>query len=324
MFKLFDTFPREFGKKRVFVPDRKTFVTLINKYNGLIDCYTTIYSVPTHHAYSESVVDKIYFDLDSSQCWEDAKRLHNWLVENQNNVFHYINFSGGGVHVYIPIAPLTGNKKEKLRWVQENIIKTTKIKVDLHVIGDIARISRIPNTWNPKRQRYCIPLMEPDFDLSYDNLRKQAMSPRTYDGCLFGDKMLDVRITGHIPERYYTEPEDVPEVKATEECADLVNKLPQFIISLLVSCRCGWRDRYLTILAMREAGFPKSISIMIAKRYWTPEKFKHSVFEERQFDYLYTRDDLFFPNWELLEREGYCISKEDKKYSFYKKEVKIW
>ena len=82
--------------------------------------------------------------------------------------------------------------------------------------------------------------------------------------------------------------------------------------------RCGWRDRYYTILAFREAGFPLPLCIEYCKKYWSPEKFQHSLVDERQFHYIYGRGDLFFPRWEFLIREGYPITKKDKEFKFYK------
>ena len=151
---LFDEFPREFSTKRLFCRNRKEFNKMIDKYNCVIDCYSTIYSIETPRRYDTVIIDKIFFDLDAPKtCWEATKKLHNHLLKQ--NLMHVALFSGGGFHVYVFTKDNDiNNPKNSIKNAQHKIAndagitigKPKKCDVDEHVIGDIARIARIPNT----------------------------------------------------------------------------------------------------------------------------------------------------------------------------------
>jgi len=339
---MFGTFPREFSRKRKYITSEYEFIDLVNKYNGFIDCYASIYGWNKEKVHS---VDKIFFDMDNLEmtdgiyylklgkkiaqprCYMACRSLHYYL--DAENIKHIVLFSGKGFHIYVFIDEGCNiyNKKSMIKNIQHHLAKEANITIghpqeadiDDHIVGDIRRIARIPFTFNLKQKRFCIPLDRDDFALTYDEIREKAKN-QFNNWTIFGEVYLD--------PREYDVPTNIEGLEALDDFdigenvdfKEMIKMLPPLIQKLILSSRCGWRDRYLTILAMREVGFPKQLCIQIVREYWTPEKFKHSLMEERQVDYIYNgRPDLFFPNWDLLISEGYPISKKDKDFKFYKK-----
>lgn len=296
--ELFDTFPREVSKTRIFVTDKAMLDRFIKRWNGKIDCYASVYKLSSPRNYESAVIDKLFFDMDGKDAYKTMKKLNVYLCEK--NYEHDIVFSGGGYHCYVMCKVINlNNKKNAVKNAQEFIIKEADIKgkVDPHVIGDIARISRIPGTWNIKRRKKC-----------------------EYLGGLINSKKFDLKPFDTEELLYkidYTNDDSKSQIELTQ-FKGFMKQLPPFIINLLQSTKCGWRDRYYTILGMKEAGIPKNICQQICKHYWTPQKFEHCVVHERQLDYIYKRQDLFFPLWNNIECEGYRITKQDKEFKFYK------
>jgi len=326
---LFGTFPREFGKQRVWVERKKDFYALINKYNGMIPCFTTIYSMKKYKNYLGATIDKIYFDLDKlGTCWESTKKLHSWLLDN-GDLKHIILLSGGGFHVYVFVDTTyrPTHKKFAIRNAQEYIADKCNLEIgkpkekdiDFHIIGDIARIARIPHTFNLNKQRFCIPLTEDDLTLTFEEIREKAKKQH-FVKKIWGHKLLNLRdfdyVRGIKTVGYEMRDVDLKEFEV--DVQPFLEKLPPVIRWLLKNCRCGWRDRYWTILAMKESGFPQRITIMLCQRFWTKEKFYHSAIEERQIQYVYNRQNLFF-SFAAMEKEGYPITEEDRNFKFYGK-----
>jgi len=294
--ELFDTFPREFSKSRILVNNKKEFDNAVKKWNKKIDCYASVYRIANKRDYQSAIIDKLFFDLDGKEAREATKKLEQWLI---GEGFEFITlFSGGGYHVYVAceIRNLK-NKKNAVRNAQEFIIIEAGIigKVDRHVIGDIARIARISNTWNIKRKKECVEIFRVEgnkFDLEVFDT----------DEVLYGFSNFE-------------EDEKIPFKKDAMNA--YMKILPPVIKGLLTTMRCGWRDRYYTILAIKEVGLSKEICQNLCKYYWTPQKYHHCVCDEGQIDYIYNRNNLFFPNWSTVKAEGYQLTEKDYEFKFY-------
>jgi len=192
---LFKKFPREFGLRRRVVYDIKEFLKLINLYNGKINCYTSVYSFTDTMGevnYNSAIIDKLFFDFDKqySDCfYEEMLRLHSYCEDR--NISHSVIFSGEGFHIYI----LTGNnnltnKKNTVYNAQTDLIKKLNLHIDTHVVGDISRLTRIPNTFNLKG-RFCIPLKHKQIHFPYSDILKLAQKQ---GNCIevIGNKLLDI------------------------------------------------------------------------------------------------------------------------------------
>jgi hypothetical protein len=134
----------------------------------LTDLYMSVYRFNQIDKYGEIVresafVDKIFFDFDSSHWLTDIRILHQWCKLN-GNIIHRSQFSGRGAQSLIYIVPNIMHKKEAVGNFQRWIQKKLNLEIDSKVIGDTSRIFRIPNTYNFKARRYCIPIPEAILD----------------------------------------------------------------------------------------------------------------------------------------------------------------
>ena len=174
---LYQNFPREFGKKRILVKTPAEFVKLVNKYNGRMDIFLSLYSFDYDGFkidYNKPLINVIYWDFDEDDAQENVIKLHEYCLER--SIRHMNVLSGRGFNFYLSVeeTPLK-YPKDALRNAQTFLLDKLDINMgcdsgaDAHVIGDIRRISRILNTLNIKAKRYCITLPE---KLLYSKLEK--------------------------------------------------------------------------------------------------------------------------------------------------------
>ncbi len=147
--------------------------------NGISDCFASIGTL-------NFLLNKIYIDIDSPRgvegAFEEACKIHLWLIENGYDVIPVIS-GKKGFNEYILLKPKRyANKieaksllKNATHWIlcqifgygrDNSIIKTDTI--DPQIIGDVSRISRIPDTLRPPENlTWCtyLPLDFPDMDI---------------------------------------------------------------------------------------------------------------------------------------------------------------
>lgn len=165
-------------------------IVLTNKYNGILPCYCNIYwyELEGVDEYDKEIrnyhIDKVCFDIDGDI--ESAKKMAKYLLEKD---FKFkVNSSGRGWHFYI----FTEGKGDStnLRIAQLSIIHGSSADVDMHLNGDVARILRIPNTWNFKSNSYCVPI-------TTEEIGKEVGKEQRFEKFEYGNKLL------HLPD--YTE-----------------------------------------------------------------------------------------------------------------------
>jgi len=184
--ELFNRFPREVSFKRNVVYNRDEFMKYVQLNNGINGVYTSLYDLNLH-------IDKIFFDLDNedlNKAKEDAKALMGRL--NEYNLPYIFLFSGRkGFHVYIPTSSWKSPNVETARYVLKTIQSSLSegIKsVDSHVIGDVRRLVRVPNTLN--KNNYCVPLPEDFVRWSVSRIIDYAKTPHDID---YDVKPVDIR-----------------------------------------------------------------------------------------------------------------------------------
>ena len=163
----------------------------LNKYwsgkNGIGNVYMTAYGYrattpPKHHRvdYNTPVIRHFVMDFDC-QDFKKRNKVDFSFVQNQvsrlhqhfllNDIKHFIWFSGGGYHIYVPIENIKGEaflpstgldvsrikqagKELLLKWHKELHLPSN----DPTVAFDTAGMIRIPNSYNMKRGCWSIPL----------------------------------------------------------------------------------------------------------------------------------------------------------------------
>jgi len=321
MKKLIPKLPIELGfPRRVYCGSRKFLYTMVNKYNKIKNVYFSLYSCGKDRDYGEDTrfrkfnIHMIYFDFDEASAFFDVCKLHDYC--KSKNINHTMVFSGGGYHFYIftKKGKKLKNPKSALRKSQDFFCKMLGLNLDEHVRGDIKRISRVPNTWNKKRKRYCIPISEEDLKEGEAFIKKKA-SKQHFQFYFYGNDFFDISKydTGERGDRLEF-PEVEKKLKIKIKGDEVLKSLPLCISSLLARGNPGWRERYLIISYLRDSGYIQSEVVEILQKFLTKAKFNHCVYEEEQVKYLFRRSELFFPSCIAMRNEGRCPKKKKCKH----------
>ncbi|MAR83306.1 MAG: hypothetical protein CMF55_00725 [Legionellales bacterium] len=164
-------FPREIGLRRTLCENRDEFDNYILKVNGKASCYTSLYSferrdeIRTWKMDIESVVmDRAWWDFDMIEggTLEDVKKD---VIELLNRINIYdrvalgreirIVFTGRGFHVHQFFdTPVKGTAIarhiDRYQRLQARGLKT------LDGVGFPQKLTRIPDTYNPKRGKWAV------------------------------------------------------------------------------------------------------------------------------------------------------------------------
>jgi len=157
------TFPREIGLRRTPCENENDFNTYIEKINGKASCYTSLYSFERRDEYRswkydvESVVmDRAWWDFDMLEggTMEDVKKDVCSLLSRLSGDVRLV-FTGRGFHVHQFFdEPIKGTAIAKhLERYQKDRAKGLKT---LDGVGFPQKLTRIPDTYNPKRGRWSV------------------------------------------------------------------------------------------------------------------------------------------------------------------------
>jgi len=303
--KLIHSSPISVGRRRINIPVSE----YIRKMNGISNCYASVYN---------NSIKLLFFDFDEEPL-KNTIKMHNYLLNER--IKHVIIFSGRGFHLYVVCKeyPLQKN----VLWNSMNsLLSKSNSKCDRHVIGDVRRISRIVGTKNIKVGLYCIPLFEKDISKDYEYIRTLAKKPRL-NGEMFGNKKFVLNEYDYKEERFTETNNANYDFKISDEWIN--NNLPPLIKKFLRKKNVKWRERFLTILAMKEKGLSLSSIVKYCSKYWNkPRKhgftqkndLRHSLIDENQFNYIFN-GNYYFPNWETLSKE-FELENGDWEFKFYK------
>ena len=173
--------------------------------NGLGNVFFTAYGYrgttpPKHHRvdYNTPIVRHFVLDFDCKDfknkganvnfehMHEQVKRLHTHLERNE--IKHYVWFSGGGFHFWIPIKdvilPNNGYEVSRIKTAGKNLLRKWNDDLDISccdptVAFDFAGMIRIPNSYNFKRKCWSIPLNKEELmELTHYDFLDEAQEPR--------------------------------------------------------------------------------------------------------------------------------------------------
>jgi len=172
---------------------------LVKAYHNRLGFYVSVYAFEPKNRYGKldyntAIIDRLYLDFDSkedlslalNEACKTRDALQDLSIEahsyfsGQKGTANYIDFS--------PTAIAVENKKEVLGlfwdivheglcWESEPLILATLDGGSVR--GDIARVSRLPNTLH-KSGYFCIPLTARDIRRGVNHIRQLAKQPR-YD-----------------------------------------------------------------------------------------------------------------------------------------------
>jgi hypothetical protein len=136
-------FPREAGLKRDIAVTPEAFMEYVyGCIEEMKDCYASVFSI---RQIRENRYDTIFLDVDNH---DDADKLRSKLDEYG---FEYREYdSGRGRHFYLDFEE--EYLPEYKSGVREFVVKVLKVNdiVDMHVVGDVRRMARVPMTYNTR------------------------------------------------------------------------------------------------------------------------------------------------------------------------------
>lgn len=193
---MFYKFPRYVGIRQRLMEDKESMVHHMKTYSGVQECFTSVYSF----FHGKPVIDKAFFDIDHEDAGT-ALKIGQKLFKYMKETFglEVIPFWSGikGVHLYPLFKPkVYSNASTLLKNFSYHVIDETKCydidendgkkqpQVDTHVIGDVRRLGRYPNTQRVSYNGiplpcYCIPLDPETFlDLTVEDVLELRKTPQ--------------------------------------------------------------------------------------------------------------------------------------------------
>lgn len=315
----FSTYPRQMGypSRNGIVYTSKELLTAVNRFNGRTTVFTSLYSYDKVSEgkpdYESAQITHLYFDLDHNDCHLNAQKLHTYLINH--DLCHTMCFSGRGFHFFVQCEypNYLKNKKDAIYNAVIHISEECHFSVginetddvDAHTIGNIAQLVRVPNTYNIKRKRFCIPISSQQLQLPLETIYSLAshQQPRMF---IYGCKAICLDEFDREPVARYK----VDSIESTESVGiQLLNidSLPPCIKALATKRLIKHRQRYILISYLRELGLPLDDCISFLKSYLDSRTYSHCVFEEAQVKYIYSRADLNSLTCEYIKGHNLCI-----------------
>ena len=200
-------FPREIGLFRKIVNSAAEFERYWDKLQHAQCAYTSVYGFRAvkpqgnRGEYNTAVVRNFVLDFDrkartGSEVFDvsgdivldEVRRLHQMLMEK--GVHHSVWFSGNGFHIWISLSkvhrPVGGGDVSRIKAAGRLVLNNWKESLGLRCIDptvpfDMARLIRIPNSFNAKQHvgRWSIPLKSEELlSWSWDDICERAQYPR--------------------------------------------------------------------------------------------------------------------------------------------------
>ena len=327
--KIFNTFPREVNRK--IVKNSEEMNKAINTLNTYQHIYTSIFSFEKIRTiesnnkmiekvdYESAIIDKVFFDFDGENCLEIVKKMRKKLIEM--DIKHTIFFSGNGFHLYI-FCEINNNLKYKkdalfnagkyfveisdLTMGRSNRTENINFDVDASVIGDLARLTRFPNTYNLKWDRWCIPMFDVDLNKSLKEIKEEAKHQRTNVIYVEGEKLINLSqfdypkdkvmkdgelINVEIP---YSLPDNIPDEWGEEKLWACVKKM--------IVDRSGYQGWFYGVIWLRDKmGLNQKEAEAVMKKYLS--KYKRSDGYKDDFDHIQKHDITIKTIYNDIERK---------------------
>ncbi len=333
----------------ICVPARITFsdvdeaVKFINNNLKVTSLYTTVYKFTKLNElgkiiYNTGIIDKLFFDFDSKKqdFLEHTKKLCKHFLNN--NIKHVNYLSGSGFHILpsVEVKELR-NKKAAIFNAQKHFGNLLKITLDSQTIGRTDQERRIPNSYNFKAHRWCVPVTCDELQsLNLEQLYALGERQRFNINNISGEELLDITkfdreiITREQIDLYMREIDvsigenDILFINGTDKQIEI----PPFIKSIMDVSRQEWlyevghSNRAIVMLWLFYNGLDLNEVLNVMRECLTQGEFKHMMKQGgsygSQAHYIYSRlaknnstNPLFFPNISTLIAKSYTLNSKD-------------
>jgi len=325
MNELMKYFPKQIAfPERVTCKDKTEFFALQNKVNKIKGkVYYSLYNCDNTGSFSNPMIDKIALDLDSANSFNNMVKSHKILMKH--NIMHFMKFSTGGFWLYL----FTKNY-EHLQHKQDCLLNSIDYVLKLlnltmgdekicdtdHHCKDIARVSRLPNSYDLFRKRFCIPINADDLEKGLDYIKKKSKRP-CFKFIYYGTERVDISKFDNkrqFSEEFIDIPDYKYKIKFDDKTLDGLFK-PCIKRILLEPEMDTYDNRYLFALYCHEICLTKEECNAIAKEYFGKTKrtdnLRTNYDHFRKFkvlQYAYNRGKTF-PHCETMFQKGICKGK---------------
>ena len=314
--------------KDVAFPERticfseKEFYTNINKYNGKKSrIYYSIFDCDETRNFNDANIHVIPFDLDNKNGLDSLIKLWNFCKERNLKSLYVFSTKGFWCYIFTKNQAGLKNKKNALLTATKKIAQELnftvgfgkQFDVDESVVGDIARIGRLPNGYDVNRQRFCIPITIEDMQKGYDWICEKSKN-QCFKFVYYNNDFFDI-------SKFDSEPEKIKNMDITVSPENLIETED---IDLFIPCVKSWleepdtainRARYFFAVYCKETGISAKSCDLIAKKYWegildstkTMSKYDEFV-QEHQIRYAYNLTKKF-PTCGALMAKSLCPGK---------------
>jgi hypothetical protein len=330
----FASAPRQIGiPYRINCFSEKQLFERINQHNGKRrKLYCSIYNINEEGNFNNVIVDSIPFDLDSEKSLENLRKFYEYC-EKKNYKSMYM-FSTGGFWAFIKTKDgknlqfrknaLMESQKHIAREMGLTIGQSKESDIDTAIVGDIARITRLPNSKDLGRRRFCIILKKEEIYKTYEEICEIAQKPR-FEYYYYGENGFDIKafdkqrvfeikkrknlITKNLITNEIKEQVTIKDLKCDTDIS--------FFLPCVKSWLCKpdkgvWKARYFTGVYLSQIGKLIPEAEAICKKYFSKalrtdrlnNNWSHMVFD-KTLDKAYKEEKLF-PNCNTLISQGLC------------------
>lgn len=162
-------FPREIGLKRALVRSQHDYDHYVNRMGSRTSCYTSLYAFERLNEegrvdYASAVIDRAWWDFDMGERGgiEQVKQDVAELLRRLGDTDVRLVATGRGFHIHQMFSePVRGREmRQPLEAYQRRMARGL---VTLDGVGFHEKLTRIPNTFNPKRGRWAVVINPADF-----------------------------------------------------------------------------------------------------------------------------------------------------------------
>ena len=180
-------FPREIGLKRTIVHSQHQYKRYLDNMRSKTSCYTSLYSFSRKNEHNKpdyryAIIDRAWWDFDAGERGgiEQVKQDVAELIKRLDGDIRLVA-TGRGFHVHQLFNESVCGPEYRLS-LEHYQRRKAKGLVTLDGVGFPEKMTRIPNTYNPKRGRWCVVIDAHAFAADPDNFvipKSPQRLPRT-------------------------------------------------------------------------------------------------------------------------------------------------
>lgn len=324
---LIKNFPAQIAAPyRVTCRTESQFYKTFNALNGIKPkIFFSLYNCNNAGKFINPNIDKIAFDIDCENSLKIVRKIDKYC--DALNLKRTFIFSTGGFWAYIFTSngtdleyPKNALKNSQIKIIEDigltykernkrNLIDPHMNDIDFHILGDIARVARMPGSFDKNRKRFCISVSKTDLSKGMEHIIEKSKR-QSFDLYVYGENLLDLKKYDEQPS--IIESTDIPDFDYSYKRTGI----PPCVWSwITVREKAVYRARYFATVWLKEYGWTKTMIRKLLKENY--ENFPRTDGLNNNWEHykkvkvldLVFEKDLTFPTCQHLYVEGLCDGK---------------